>query len=507
MNQNLPNRDSGAYSGAAPLTGATDAPLEHDNNAVSSSTIWQVITASSVGTVIEWYDFYIFGSLAAIIGPVLFGQQGDLTKSLLGALAIFGAGFVVRPFGAVFFGRIGDMIGRKYTFLVTLLIMGGATFVTGLIPSYDSIGIAAPLIVVVLRLLQGLALGGEYGGAATYVAEYAPDKKRGYFTSFIQITATGGLILSISVILITRKALGEDAFKEWGWRIPFLLSGLLVIASYYIRRKLHESPLFAKAKATGTTSKSPLRDSFVNPVNRRLVLIALFGVTMGQGVIFYTSQFQVFTFMNATLKLDIVDSSIIMVVSMLLATPLFVYFGSLSDRIGRKRIIMTGMICGALFTAPLFYGIQQFAGPLSEVTPATVDAAGKAVPAVMKALTPNLPAMIALTFCLVLFVTMVYGPIAAYLVELFPTKVRYTSLSVPYHIGNGIFGGFVPLVATSIGVWAAAQPEGTFSKEHSNLIGLIYPIVVAFVCFVIGMIYVKDVRNVRLLEDGSGDTH
>jgi MFS family permease len=354
---------------------------------------------------------------------------------------------------------------------------------------------------VVLRLLQGLALGGEYGGAATYVAEYAPDKKRGYFTSFIQITATGGLILSISIILITRKILGEDAFKEWGWRIPFLLSGFLVIASYYIRRRLHESPLFAKAKATGTTSKSPLRDSFVNPVNRRLVLIALFGVTMGQGVIFYTSQFQVFTFMNATLKLDIVDSSIIMVVAMLLATPLFVYFGSLSDRIGRKRIIMTGMICGALFTAPLFYGIKAFAGPLTEVTPATVDAAGKAVPAVMKAMDPNVPAMIALVFCLVIFVTMVYGPIAAYLVELFPTKVRYTSLSVPYHIGNGIFGGFVPLVATSIGVWAAAQPEGTFAKDHSSLIGLVYPITVALICFIIGMLYVKDVRNVRLMED------
>ncbi|GAA4006853.1 MFS transporter [Hymenobacter fastidiosus] len=501
MNQNLPQRDAVAYAGTASLAGGlSDDAIGHDNNAVSSKTIWQVITASSVGTVIEWYDFYIFGSLAAIIGPVLFGQQGDLTKSLLGALAIFGAGFVVRPFGAVFFGRIGDMIGRKYTFLVTLLIMGGATFVTGLIPSYDSIGIAAPLIVVVLRLLQGLALGGEYGGAATYVAEYAPDKQRGYFTSFIQTTATGGLILSISVILITRKLMGEDAFKEWGWRIPFLLSGFLVIASYYIRRKLHESPLFAKAKASGTTSKSPLRDSFVNPVNRRLVLIALFGATMGQGVIFYTSQFQVFTFMNATLKLDIVDSSTIMVVAMLLATPLFVYFGSLSDRIGRKRIIMTGMICGALFTAPIFYGIKAFAGPLTEITPAAVDAAGKAVPAVMKALAPNVTAMIALVFCMVVFVTMVYGPIAAYLVELFPTKVRYTSLSVPYHIGNGIFGGFVPLVATSIGVWAAAQPEGTFARDHSSLIGLIYPITVALLCFIIGMIYVRDVRNVKLME-------
>ncbi len=477
-----------------------DAPAAHDNNQVDSKTIWQVITASSVGTVIEWYDFYIFGSLAAIIGPVLFGQSGDFTKSLLGALAIFGVGFVVRPFGAVVFGRIGDMVGRKYTFLVTLLIMGGATFLTGLVPSYDSIGVAAPLIVVVLRIFQGLALGGEYGGAATYVAEYAPDKKRGYYTSFIQITATGGLIISILVIVITRKTMGEAAFKEWGWRLPFLLSGLLVIASYYIRKRLHESPLFARAKATGTTSKSPLRDSFVNPVNRRLVLIALFGVTMGQGVIFYTSQFFAYSFMNATLKMDLVESSTALVVAMVLATPLFVYFGSLSDRIGRKRIIMTGMICGALFTIPLFYGIKAYAGPLTEITPATVDAAGKAVPAVMKALSANVPMITLLTFILVLFVTMVYGPIAAYLVELFPTSVRYTSLSVPYHIGNGVFGGFVPLVATWIGAWAAAQPAGTFAKDHSSLLGLIYPVVIALICFFVGMALMKDTRDVKLMD-------
>ena len=478
---------------------AVDASAAHDNNSVDTKTIRQVITASSVGTVIEWYDFYIFGSLAAIIGPVLFGTSGDFTKSLLGALAIFGVGFVVRPFGALFFGRIGDMVGRKYTFLVTLLIMGGATFLTGLVPGYDRIGWLAPAIVLVLRIFQGLALGGEYGGAATYVAEYAPDTKRGYYTSFIQITATGGLIFSILVIVVTRKTLGEAAFKDWGWRIPFLLSGLLVIASYYIRRRLHESPLFAQAKARGVTSKNPLRDSFVNPVNRRLVLIALFGVTMGQGVIFYTSQFQAFTFMNATLKLDTVDSSIIMVVSMLLATPLFVYFGSLSDPIGRKRIIMTGMICGALFTIPLFYGIKAYAGPLTEITPATVDAAGAAVPAVMKALAPNVFMMTVLTFVLVLFVTMVYGPIAAYLVELFPTSVRYTSLSVPYHIGNGVFGGFVPLIATWIGVWAATQPAGTFAKEHSSLLGLVYPVTVALVCFVVGMALMKDTRNVKLM--------
>lgn len=484
----------------AAYNAALDAPTAHDNNHVDTKTIRQVITASSVGTVIEWYDFYIFGSLAAIIGPVLFGSKGKPEETLLGILAVFGVGFVVRPFGAVVFGRIGDMVGRKYTFLVTLLIMGGATFITGLIPSYDKIGLAAPLIVVVLRLLQGLALGGEYGGAATYVAEYAPDARRGFYTSFIQITATGGLILSILVIVITRKTMGEAAFKEWGWRIPFLLSGFLVIASYYIRKKLHESPLFANAKAKGTTSKSPLRDSFVNPVNRRLVLIALFGVTMGQGVIFYTSQFFAYSFMNTTLKMDLLDSSTALVVAMVLATPLFVYFGSLSDRIGRKRIIMTGMICGALFTVPLFYGIKAYAGPLTEITPATVDAAGKAVPAVMKALAPNVPVITLLTFILVLFVTMVYGPIAAYLVELFPTSVRYTSLSVPYHIGNGVFGGFVPLVATWIGVWAVAQPAGTFAKEHSSLLGLVYPVVIAFICFLVGMALMKDTRNVKLMD-------
>jgi len=477
-----------------------NVPAVHDNNAVSTGTIWKVITASSVGTVIEWYDFYIFGSLAAIIGPVLFGSQGKPEETLLGALAVFGVGFIVRPFGAVVFGRIGDMIGRKYTFLVTLLMMGGATVATGLVPSYDKIGWVAPAIVLVLRLFQGLALGGEYGGAATYVAEYAPDNKRGYFTSFIQITATAGLVLSILVIVLTKKAMPEADFKTWGWRIPFLLSGVLIIASYYIRQQLHESPLFQKAKAEGKTSQSPLRDSFLNPVNRRLVLIALFGVTMGQGVVFYTSQFYAYSFMQNALKLDLIDASIVLVVSMVLATPLFVYFGSLSDRIGRKRIIMTGMLCAALFTVPLFYGIRAYAGPLTEVAPATVDAAGQVVAAVQKAMAPNLPMMTLLTFFLVLFVTMVYGPIAAYLVELFPTKVRYTSLSVPYHIGNGIFGGFVPLVATWITVWANTQPAGTLFKDHAMLAGLIYPVAVAALCWLIGSALMKDVRNVRIMD-------
>ncbi|GAB3583517.1 MFS transporter [Hymenobacter daeguensis] len=476
------------------------AAVAHDNNTTTTKQIWQVITASSVGTVIEWYDFYIFGSLAAIIGPVLFGAKGKPEETLLGALAVFGVGFIVRPFGAVVFGRIGDMIGRKYTFLLTLLMMGGATVATGLVPGYDQIGWVAPAIVLVLRLFQGLALGGEYGGAATYVAEYAPDNRRGYFTSYIQITATAGLILSILVIVLTKKAMSDADFKTWGWRIPFLLSGVLIVASYYIRKQLHESPLFAKAKAEGKTSTNPLRDTFANPVNRRLVLIALFGATMGQGVVFYTSQFYAYSFMQNALKLDLIDASIVLVVSMVAATPLFIYFGSLSDRIGRKRIIMTGMLCAALFTVPLFHGIKAYAGPLTEITPATVDAAGKAVEAVSKALAPNLPMLTLLTFCLVLFVTMVYGPIAAYLVELFPTKVRYTSLSVPYHIGNGIFGGFVPLVATWIGVWAKAQPAGTFFKEHAALSGLIYPVVIALLCWAIGSALMKDTRNVRIMD-------
>jgi MFS family permease len=423
------------------------------------------------------------------------------------ALAVFGAGFVVRPFGAIFFGRIGDMIGRKYTFPAHPAHHGRGHVRHGLIPSYDKIGLAAPAIVVVLRLLQGLALGGEYGGATTYVAEYSPDNKRGYFTSFIQITATAGLFLSVLVILATRKALGEDAFKEWGWRLPFLLSGALIVASYYIRRKLAESPLFAKAKAEGKTSTNPLRESFVNPVNRRLVLIALFGATMGQGVVWYTGQFYAYSFMLSTLKMSIVDAAIVLCSALALATPFFVYFGSLSDRIGRKKIIMTGLLCGALFTVPIFYGLKQFAGPLTEKTaaiPATVDAAGAAVaavPAVMQSASPQLLPMILLTFCLVLFVTMAYGPIAAYLVELFPTKVRYTSLSLPYHIGNGVFGGFVPFIATSLTVWAATQPEGTFTKNYSIYMGLIYPIVIALLCFIIGSIYMKDVRNVKLMDE------
>ncbi|ALW87383.1 MFS transporter [Hymenobacter sedentarius] len=473
--------------------------MAHDNNATPTSKIWQVIKASSVGTVIEWYDFYIFGSLATIIATQFFPKTNPLA-ALLSTLAAFAVGFVVRPFGAVVFGRIGDMVGRKYTFLLTLLLMGGSTFAIGLVPNYATIGVAAPIIIFLLRVVQGLALGGEYGGATTYVAEHAPDNRRGYYTSFIQTTATVGLFISVAVIVGTKLIVGAPAFAEWGWRIPFLLSSVLLVASYIIRRKLNESPLFQKAKDEGTVSTSPLRDSFVEPVNRRLVLLALFGATMGQGVIWYTGQFYAYFYLQTVLKLEQIPASIILCVALLAATPFFVYFGSLSDRIGRKRIIMTGMLCGVLFTIPIFYGLTQFAGPAVEKTPATVDAAGAVVPAVMVANNYQMFPMIVLVFCLVLFVTMVYGPIAAYLVELFPTKVRYTSLSVPYHIGNGIFGGLVPLISTSMVAYAAAQPSG-FLKEHSIYFGLVYPVVIAAICFLYGTAKMKDVRNVKLMAD------
>ncbi|WP_210515604.1 MFS transporter [Hymenobacter terricola] len=481
-----------------PYGAALDAPLAHDNNTTPTSKIWQVIKASSVGTVIEWYDFYIFGSLATIIATQFFPKTNPLA-ALLSTLAAFAVGFVVRPFGAIVFGRIGDMVGRKYTFLLTLLLMGGSTFAIGLIPNYAAIGVAAPILIFLLRVVQGLALGGEYGGATTYVAEHAPDSRRGYYTSFIQTTATIGLFISIAVIVGTKLTVGAAAFAEWGWRIPFLLSSILVVASYIIRRKLNESPLFEKAKAEGTTSKSPLRDSFVEPVNRKLVLLALFGATMGQGVIWYTGQFYAYFFLQTILKIEQVQASIILCVALLAATPFFVYFGSLSDRIGRKRIIMTGMLCGVLFTVPIFYGLKQFSGPIVEKTAATVDAAGVAVPAVMVANDFQMLPMIVLVFCLVLFVTMVYGPIAAYLVELFPTKVRYTSLSVPYHIGNGIFGGLVPLISTALVAYAAAQPSG-FLKEHSIYFGLVYPVVIAAICFLYGSANMKDMRNVKLMD-------
>jgi MFS family permease len=425
------------------------------------SNIWKVIFASSAGTLIEWYDFYIFGSLATIIS-VQFFPQGNPTVALLSTLATFATGFIVRPFGALLFGRIGDVVGRKYAFMVTLLIMGGATTAIGFLPGYEKIGLFAPLGLLLLRLLQGLALGGEYGGAATYVAEHSPDGKRGFYTSFIQTTATLGLFVSLGVILMTRSYLGEADFKDWGWRVPFILSVVLVIFSYFIRKRMSESPVFMAMKASGKASKSPLRDSFVNPVNRRLVLLALFGATMGQGVVWYTGQFYALYFLQTVLKVDFVIANKVVAMALLCGTPFFVVFGWLSDKIGRKKIMLSGMGIAAVCYIPIYQAMESFAAE------------------------GNTGMLVFLVFLQVLFVTMVYGPIAAFLVELFPTNIRYTSMSLPYHIGNGVFGGLVPFIGTAI----VASTGNHFS-------GLYYPIGVAVISLVIGAIFIKEKRDVK----------
>lgn len=429
--------------------------------------IWQVIAASSAGTMIEWYDFYIFGSLGTIIAP-LFYPPGDPAVQFLVLLATFATGFLVRPFGALVFGRIGDLVGRKYAFLLTLLIMGGATTLIGFLPTYDQIGLFAPIILVTLRLLQGLALGGEYGGAATYVAEHAPDDKRGYYTSFIQTTATLGLFLSLGVILATRLTMGDVAFKAWGWRIPFLLSVFLVAMSYYIRMKLKESPLFAGMKAAGKTSRKPLSETLRNPENRRLMILALLGATAGQAVVWYTGQFYALFFLQTTLKVNFVTANVIVAVALALATPFFIVFGSLSDKIGRKKIMMFGCLIAALTYYPIYRGMHHFAtGPQLNTVMLTL-----------------------LVFVQVLYVTMVYGPIAAYLVELFPTRIRYTSMSLPYHFGNGWFGGLTPFIATYI-----------LTATGNIYAGLTYPIAVAMMTFIIGSLYLKETKHVKLWEE------
>jgi MFS family permease len=442
---------------------------------VNTQNIWKVIGASSAGTLIEWYDFYIFGSLATIISAQFF-PKGHETVALLSTLATFATGFVVRPFGALIFGRVGDVVGRKYAFMVTLLIMGGATTAIGLLPNYETIGILAPIGLLILRLLQGLALGGEYGGAATYVAEHSPDGKRGYYTSFIQTTATLGLFVSLGVILATRLGVGEDAFKDWGWRIPFLLSVLLVFFSYFIRRKMHESPVFQKMKASGKASKSPLRDSFMNPENRRMVLIALFGATAGQGVVWYTGQFYALYYLQTVLKVDFVVANMVIAMALLLATPFFVVFGALSDRIGRKKIMLSGMTIAALTYYPIYQAMEYFSG----WNPATPDAT---------AVNPNVVMLTVLVFIQVIYVTAVYGPIAAFLVELFPANIRYTSMSLPYHIGNGVFGGLVPFIGTAL-----------VASTKNHYAGLLYPITVALVTVVIGGLLIKENRKVEWFE-------
>ncbi|HEU4555129.1 MAG TPA: MFS transporter [Chitinophaga sp.] len=482
----------------------------------NTKNIWQVIFASSAGTLIEWYDFYIFGSLSAIISEKFFPPSNpDL--AYIATLATFAVGFVVRPFGAVIFGRLGDLAGRKYTFLLTLLIMGGSTFAIGLVPDYSRIGLLAPIIVLLLRLLQGLALGGEYGGAATYVAEHAPDNRRGYYTSFIQTTATLGLFVSLAVILITRNVMKPDDFNSWGWRIPFLLSVVLVIMSYYIRMRLQESPLFAQLKAEGKTSRNPLKESFGKKENLRMVLLALFGATMGQGVVWYTGQFYALSFLQKTMQVEFVQSNVIIAIALVLGTPFFIYFGGLSDKIGRKKIMMGGLLLAALAYYPIYKAmdntvnlqqkkeqtaayriessLQNNNGITTEVTSrirsyddgtrvkeTTTVKQGKTE--TKKEIILNYNAIIwlvILVFVQVVFVTMAYAPIAAFLVELFPTRIRYTSMSLPYHLGNGVFGGLLPTISTLL-----------VTQTGNHLAGLIYPIGIALICFAVGVVFIKE---------------
>jgi MFS family permease len=424
--------------------------------------IWSVIAASSAGTVIEWYDFYIFGSLAAVLSGVFYPASNP-TISLLKWLATFAVGFAVRPFGAIVFGRIGDLVGRKYAFMMTLLIMGSSTAAIGLLPSYAAIGIFAPILLVTLRLLQGLALGGEYGGAAIYVAEHAPDGKRGFYTSFIQTTATLGLFVSLLVILATKRSMPDADFKAWGWRIPFLLSAVLVVVSYYIRLRMSESPLFARLKAEGKTSKAPIADSYGTAERWKVFFIVLFGATAGQAVVWYTGQFYALIFLQTILKIPLDTAYVIIALGLLLGTPFFVVFGALSDRIGRKKIIMAGCLLAALTYIPIYHAMSAAADPLRFGT------------------------LVALIFVQVLYVTMVYGPIAAFLVESFPAKIRYTSLSLPYHMGNGWFGGFTPVIATSI-----------VAATGNRYAGLWFPIGVAATTFVVGGLLLKETKDQQI---------
>jgi len=489
--------------------------------------IGKIIAASSVGTLIEWYDFYIFGSLAVIIGHKIFPPDIG-AAALINTLAIFAAGFIVRPFGALFFGRLGDIVGRKYTFLLTLILMGVSTFMIGLVPDFSHWGYAAPVSVLILRLIQGLALGGEYGGAATYVAEHAPAHQRGFYTSWIQTTATLGLFLSLGVIVFVRNTLNVEEFNEWGWRIPFLASILLVGISIYIRLRMKESPAFAKIKAEGTTSSNPLKESFRNKNNFKIVLLALFGAVMGQGVVWYTGQFYAQSFIENICKIEFNTSRYILLWAIAFATPFFIVFGYLSDRIGRKWIMIIGMLLAVFTYRPIYKQLLNLSQlPETELdsglvtddkTSWTTAANGDSIIThsaklttargwVMKITrtdtiqiqTNNLypgkftytektyPSSVFINFVIlvfiqILYVTMVYGPIAAFLVELFPTRIRYTSMSLPYHIGNGVFGGLVPFLATLI-----------VSFPGSNyLSGLWYPILVAGLCAVIGMAYLNN---------------
>ena len=541
------------------MTAVTEAAyVATHERVVTKAEERRVIIASSLGTVFEWYDFYLYATLAPFFAALFF-PPGNETAALLSAFATYAAGFLVRPFGALVFGRIGDIVGRKYTFLVTITVMGLATALAGALPTYETIGFMAPVLLVTLRLAQGLALGGEYGGAATYVAEHAPDGKRGLHTSWIQTTATVGFFLSLLVIGICRVAMPDAAFRSWGWRIPFLISLILLVVSIYIRLKLNESPVFQRMKSEGKASKSPLKDSFLKYPNNKFVALALFGAVAGQGVVWYTGQFYALFFLTITLKLDYVPAYTLIAVSLLAATPFFVFFGWLSDRIGRLKIILFGCLIAALTYFPLFRALTHFVNPALERYNATTQLSVAADPATCNfhifvgpntEFTPcdkakdyltksglsftslpapagaevvtrigdqelrgfdeaqykaalnatgypakadtsqiNYPMTFLILFILVLYVTMVYGPIAAYLVELFPTNIRYTSMSLPYHIGNGWFGGMLPLLATAM----VAQAGNIYY-------GLWYPIVVAVMTVVIGTLFLRETKDFKIHE-------
>jgi MFS family permease len=517
----------------------------------------RVIFASSLGTVFEWYDFYLYATLAPFFAALFF-PPGNATAALLSSFVAYAAGFLVRPFGALVFGRIGDLVGRKYTFLITIVVMGASTAAVGLLPTYATIGFLAPILLVALRLTQGLALGGEYGGAATYVAEHAPHNKRGYDTSWIQTTATLGLLLALVIIGFFRIKMSPETFKAWGWRIPFLFSVVLLAFSVYIRLKLQESPIFKAMKSQGKGSKAPLTDSFANWSNAKIVILALIGATAGQGVVWYTGQFYALFFLTLYLKVDYLTAYILIGTSLILGTPFFIVFGALSDKIGRKWIIMAGCLIAAITYFPLFKGLTHYVNPALEQyavsTPITVAASdcrmhifptpktvfspcdkakdfltknglsfsdlppvpGETVvtkigsvelhgfkeddykaalkttgyPEKIDKAAINWPMTILILFILVIYVTMVYGPIAAFLVELFPTRIRYTSMSLPYHIGNGWFGGMLPLLATAI-----------VASRGNIYAGLWYPIIVALMSFVIGSLFIKETKDRDIRHD------
>jgi MFS family permease len=472
----------------------------------STSGIWRVILASAVGTMIEWYDFYIFGSLAAVLSPKFY-PPGNETFAYVAYLATFAVGFLVRPFGALFFGRIGDVVGRKYAFLATLSIMGGATAVIGLLPSFKTAGWFAPITLLVIRVLQGLALGGEYGGATVYVAEHVPDGKRGFYTSFIQITATLGLFVSLLVILATQNSMSKEDFADWGWRIPFLISIVLVSVSLYIRMKMKESPIFAQIKSAGMTSVQPLKDAFGQWANLKRVLISLFGATAGQGVIWYTGQFYALFYLQTVLKVNPKTSNIIVAVALLLAMPFFTVFGAISDRVGRKWIMMAACLLAIVTYIPIYRSMQVAAGNnvvrlkstrnkatgAIALTPQVVDAATGQLVAAKEATSPDVVKLVLLVFVQVLYVCMIYGPIAAYLVEAFPAKIRYTSLSLPYHIGNGVFGGLLPVIGLSV----CAATGNIYA-------GLYYPMIVAAVTLVFGSLMLKETHGTKIWDEVGG---